>query len=123
MILAAKVTRGPELAILDHFAEISKRYASARDLLDDFNANKLPIPGAPIDMNIVFPYIMDFSAKLEITYVTKDLNPEEVKKMGFHYASSVQAAIDACHKTQKHATVNIYSLGGLVIPLNDKCLL
>lgn len=120
IIIAAKVLRGPELKILDHFKNLCTNYPDARCYLGDFQLGKLAIPGAPVDMNIAMAYVMSFNSKVKITYVTKDMNKEEVEKLGFHYASSIEEAVSRSYEKNRNAKVNVYSMGGLVLPLREK---
>jgi len=123
VIIVAKVKRGPELEILDNFREIFAKYKNTKELLNDFIKNKLPMPGAPIDMNVVFAFVMDFNSKVRVTYVTKDLDKSEVTKLGFQYASSIKEAIARSYEKNQYAKVNIYREGGFIIPLKIKTLL
>jgi nickel-dependent lactate racemase len=123
VILGARVSRGPELEMLDHFERVCHTYEDARGYLEDFQMNKLAIPGAPIDMNIALAYVMCFNSKLRVTYASEDMTKEEVEKLGFEHARSVQEAIERSFSRNPSAKVNIYSVGGLVLPLKEKNIL
>jgi nickel-dependent lactate racemase len=123
IIIGARVERGPELGILDHFHNIFAKYQDAESLLNDFQNYKLPIPDAPLDMNVVFAYVLAFNKKVKVTYVTKDLDKAEVEKLGFQHASSMDEAIQRSYERNKKATINIYPAGGIVLPLKEKNIL
>ena len=91
--------------------------------LEDFQMNKLAIPGAPIDMNIALAYVMCFNSKLRVTYASENMTKEEVEKLGFEHARSVEEAIERSFSRNPSAKVNIYSVGGLVLPLKEKNIL
>jgi hypothetical protein len=52
-----------------------------------------------------------------ITMVTRDLDERSVTRLGFRYASSLEEAIEQESRGRPRATVNIFPIGGLVLPL------
>ena len=64
-----------------------------------------------------FIYVPLCAARNSITMVSRNLNERSVTRLGFRYASSLEEAIERESRVRPQATVNIFPIGGLVLPL------
>jgi hypothetical protein len=70
-----------------------------------------------IDFNCALFFALVCAARTRITIVSEDLDERTVKRLGFHYAPSLETAIRKEQERKAEATVNIFPLGGLLLPL------
>jgi len=52
--------------------------------------------------------------------VSRDLDQRSITRLGFRYASSMEEAIERQGRVRPWATVNIFPIGGLVLPLTKE---
>jgi nickel-dependent lactate racemase len=62
-------------------------------------------------------YVPACAARNSITMVSRDLDGKSVTRLGFRYANSLEEAIEQEIRVRPQATVNIFPIGGLVLPL------
>jgi len=65
-------------------------------------------------------YVPACVARNSITMVSRDLDERSVTRLGFRYANSLEEAIEQESSVRPQATVNIFPIGGLVLPLTKK---
>jgi nickel-dependent lactate racemase len=65
-------------------------------------------------------YVPLCAARNSITMVSRDLNERSVTRLGFRYASSLEEAIEQESRVRPQATVNIFPIGGLILPLTSE---
>jgi nickel-dependent lactate racemase len=105
----------PLLTALD--AVYSKRPEhTGRLAVDTFKSSQLFVEGA-IDFNCAIFYALVCAARSSVTMVSRDLDERSITRLGFRYASSLEEAIEQEHRVKPQATVNIFPIGGLVLPL------
>jgi nickel-dependent lactate racemase len=68
-------------------------------------------------------YVPLCAARNSITMVSRDLDERSVTRLGFQYATSLEEAIEQQSRTRPQATVNIFPIGGLVLPLTREPLI
>jgi len=52
--------------------------------------------------------------------VSRDLDERSITRLGFRYAGSLEETIERESKVRPQATVNIFPIGGLVLPLTKE---
>jgi len=65
-------------------------------------------------------YVPACVARNSIIMVSRDLDERSVTRLGFRYASSLEEAIEQESRTRPQATVNIFPIGGLLLPLTQQ---
>ena len=75
-----------------------------------------PMAEGAIDFNCAMFFALVCASRNRITIVSEDLNKNAVERLGFHYAPSLESAIFKEAERQPGATVNIFPLGGLLLP-------
>ena len=65
-------------------------------------------------------YVPLCAARNSITMVSRDLDERSITRLGFQYASSLEEAIERESRVRPQATVNIFPIGGLVLPLTKE---
>jgi len=65
-------------------------------------------------------YVPLCAARNSITMVSRDLGEKSVTRLGFRYATSLEEAIEQESTVRPQATVNIFPIGGLVLPLTKE---
>ena len=105
----------PLLTALD--AVYSKRPEHTERLASDtFQSSQLFVEGA-IDFNCAIFYALVCAARSSVTMVSRDLDERSITRLGFRYASSLEEAIEQESRARPRATVNIFPVGGLILPL------
>jgi len=89
---------------------------TGRFAVDAFKSSQLFVEGA-IDFNCAIFYTLVCAARNSITMVSRDLDERSVIRLGFRYASSLEEPIEQVSRIRPRATVNIFPIGGLVLPL------
>jgi nickel-dependent lactate racemase len=118
-ILAADVPGGIPGPILDLIESVRRR--DPLEMLGEFARGRLVIPGAPIDMNLSFPGLAMSMRVLNVTLVSSDVTPQDVAKLGFGHAPTVQDALEALPGDVKQGgKVAIFPAGGITLPLREK---
>lgn len=62
-------------------------------------------------------YVPACVARNSITMVSRDLDERSITRLGFRYADSLEEAIERESRARPQATVNIFPIGGLLLPL------
>jgi len=62
-------------------------------------------------------YVPACVARNSITMVSRDLDERSITRLGFQYADSLEEAIERESRSRPQATVNIFPIGGLLLPL------
>jgi nickel-dependent lactate racemase len=105
----------PLLAALDAVYARQPEH-TGRLAVDAFKSSQLFVEGA-IDFNCAIFYALVCAARNSITMVSRDLDERSITRLGFRYASSLEEAIERESRVRSQATVNIFPIGGLVLPL------
>jgi len=92
---------------------------TGRLAVDAFKSSQLFVEGA-IDFNCAIFYALVCAARSSITMVSRDLDERSIARLGFQYASSLEEAIERESRVRPQATVNIFPIGGLVLPLTKE---
>jgi nickel-dependent lactate racemase len=92
---------------------------TGRLAVDAFKSSQLFVEGA-IDFNCAIFYALVCAARSSVTMVSKDLDERSVTRLGFQYARSLERAIEQEGKMRPRATVNIFPIGGTVLPLTKE---
>jgi len=108
----------PLLAALD--AVYSKRPEhTGRLAVETFESSQLFVEGA-IDFNCAIFYALVCAARSSVTMVSRDLDERSVTRLGFRYASCLEEAVEQESRARPQATVNIFPIGGAVLPLTKE---
>lgn len=120
VIVLARCPGGMPEAMLRSFdAVFEKRPEHAgRFAVNAFKTSQLMAEGA-IDFNCAIFFALVCASRARIMVVSDDLDAASVNRLGFEYAPSLQAAIDQEQEKQPEATVNIFPLGGLLLPITS----
>ncbi len=108
----------PLLAALDTVYSRHPEH-TGRLAVDTFKSSQLFVEGA-IDFNCAIFYALVCAARNSITMVSRDLEKRSITRLGFRYASSLEEAIEQESKIRPRATVNIFPIGGVVLPLTKE---
>jgi nickel-dependent lactate racemase len=122
VVLAASVRGGIPETFLQTF-DIAYRMAKGkpRDLaLEYIRDQKLIIEDAQLDFNEALKLTLLCSNRVNVIVASNDVNANEAGRLGFRHSASLDAAVDRLHKEVPGATVNIFSAGGLAVPLLKK---
>jgi nickel-dependent lactate racemase len=87
--------------------------------VDAFKSSQLFMEGA-IDFNCAIFYALICAARSSVTMVSRDLDEKSITRLGFRYASSLEEAIEYEGRMRPRATVNIFPIGGAVLPLTKE---
>jgi nickel-dependent lactate racemase len=86
---------------------------------DTFKSSQLFVEGA-IDFNCAIFYALVCAARSSVTMVSRDLDERSVTRLGFRYARSLEEAIEQEGRVRPQATVHIFPMGGVVLPLTKE---
>jgi nickel-dependent lactate racemase len=92
---------------------------TGRLAVDTFKSSQLFVEGA-IDFNCAIFYALVCAARSSVTMVSQDLDERSITRLGFQYASSLEEAIERESRARPRATVNIFPIGGTVLPLTEE---
>ena len=92
---------------------------TGRLAVETFKSSQLFVEGA-IDFNCAIFYALVCAARSSVTMVSRDLDEKSITRLGFQYASSLEEAIERESKVRPWATVNIFPIGGLILPLTEE---
>jgi len=92
---------------------------TGRLAVDTFQSSELFVEGA-IDFNCAIFYALVCAARSSVTMVSSDLDERSITRLGFRYARSLEEAIERESSMRPRATVNIFPIGGLVLPLTEE---
>jgi hypothetical protein len=81
---------------------------------------KLIIENAPVDFNSALNLTLLILSRLNAILVTKDISKANAERIGFRHADSLDEAIRIAHASVPQAKVNIFSAGGLTVPILQK---
>ncbi|EFK05257.1 conserved hypothetical protein [delta proteobacterium NaphS2] len=118
VIVLARCPDGMPDAMLEAFDRVfgSSPEHLGRFAVNAFKTSQIMAEGA-IDFNCAIFFALVCASRSRIIVVSDDLNTRSVNRLGFAYAPSLQAAIDREREKQPEATVNIFPLGGLLLPM------
>ena len=118
VIILARCPDGMPETLLGAFDDI---FATKPEHLGRYAVNAFknaePMAEGAIDFNCALFFALLCASRARITIVSEDLDEMSVNRLGFQYAPSLQTAIDQEQERQPEATVNIFPLGGLLLPL------
>ncbi len=119
VILVASVRGGiPEtfLQALDFAYQLAK--GDLKKLASDYiRDHKLIIEHGQVDFNDALKLTLLCSSLVNVIIVSKDVNKNEAGRLGFQHSSSLDKAIRILNGNVPQASVNIFSAGGLTIPV------
>lgn len=103
------------------FDVIYSRYPehAGRFAVEAFRSSKLLVEGAT-DFNCAIFYALVCADRTSVTMVSRNLDERSITRLGFRYASSLEEAIKRESRVRPRATVNIFPIGGLVLPLTKE---
>jgi nickel-dependent lactate racemase len=92
---------------------------TGRLAVETFKSSQLFVEGA-IDFNCAIFYALICAARSSVTMVSRDLDERSITRLGFRYASSLEEAIERESSMRPRATVNIFPIGGTILPLTEE---
>jgi nickel-dependent lactate racemase len=119
VIMAASVREGIPETFLQTF-DIAYQMAKGnpRNLaLEYIRDHKLIIEHAQLDFNEALKLTLLCSSRVNVIVASNDIGAHEAARLGFRHSSSLDEAVKQLHKEVPEATVNIFSAGGLAVPL------
>jgi nickel-dependent lactate racemase len=119
VILVASVRGGIPETFLQTF-DIAHQMAKGdpKNLASEYiRDHKLIIEHAQLDFNDALKLTLLCSSRVNVIMVSKDVSSNEAARLGFGHSSSLDEAIKRLHKNVPQATVNIFSAGGLTVPV------
>jgi len=121
VIIMTKSKGGMPEPLLTAFDTIYSQHPehAGRFAVDAFRSSQLLVEGAS-DFNCAIFYILVCAARSSITMVSGDLDEGSITRLGFRYASSLEEAIEQESRVRPQATVHIFPIGGLVLPLTKE---
>jgi len=118
-VILLATTRGPMPEPMLHAFDVVKEMGADHPdqvLLDTFKKRSLILNEAPIDFNMALFFTEVYKARYDLTIVSKDIRREDAERMGFAFASSVEEAMEKAKETFPNAKVNVFPIGGMVLP-------
>jgi exonuclease I len=85
--------------------------------LEYIRDHKLIIEHAQLDFNEALKLTLLCSNRVNVIVASNDIGAHEAARLGFRHSSSLDEAVKQLHKEVPEATVNIFSAGGLAVPL------
>jgi len=118
-IILLATSRSPMPEPMLHAFDVVRQMGSDRPdevLLNTFKKRSLVLNDAPIDFNMALFFTEVYKAQYDLTIVSRDIRREDAERMGFHFASDLKEAIERVQKEFPRAKVNIFPIGGMVLP-------
>ena len=119
VVLAASVRGGkfPDMLLhaFDFAFDISKGDPK-RLVLEYLRDNKPIVENAPMDLNCALNLTLLYLSRVNVILVS-NLNEEQVVRLGFRYADSLDNAIRELYRAVPQAKVNILPAGGVIVPM------
>jgi nickel-dependent lactate racemase len=119
VILVASVRGGIPETFLQTF-DIAYQMAKGdpKKLVSEYiHDHKLIIEHGQLDFNDALKLTLLCSNLVNVIIVSKDVNTNEAARLGFRHSSSLDEAIKLLNKNVPQTSVNIFSAGGLTIPV------
>ncbi len=118
VIVLARCPGGMPNAMLEAFDRVFESTPAhlGRFAVNAFKTSRLMAEGA-IDFNCAVFFALVCATRTRIIIVSNDLDETTVRRLGFLYAPTLRSAIDQEEAKQPHATINIFPLGGLLLPI------
>lgn len=91
-----------------------------RLVLQYLKERKLIIENAPLDFNSALNLTLLNLSHVNGIIVSKDVSKDQAVRLGFRHADSLEEAISIVYANAPHAKVNIFSAGGLTVPVLKK---
>ena len=85
--------------------------------LEYIRDHKLIIENAQQDFNEALKLTLLCSNRVNVIMVSEDVSSNEAARLGFRHSSSLDEAVKRLHKNVPKAAVNIFSAGGLAVPV------
>jgi nickel-dependent lactate racemase len=111
--LAATKPGGSVIIVAASKSKLPESMLAAFDAVYSGAAQK----GEPAFFSPALIYVPACVARNSITMVSRDLDERSITRLGFRYADSVEEAIERESRVRPQATVNIFPIGGLLLPL------
>lgn len=89
----------------------------AETLLNAFADNRPVIENAPPELNMSLAQVMLALNDYKVIMVTRDMNEESVKRLGFIYADNIENAIHKSAEFLTNPTVHVVPSGGVILPV------
>jgi len=118
-VILLATTRDPMPEPMLHAFDVVRDLGSEhpdRVLLDTFRKRSLVLNDAPIDFNMALFFAEVYKGRYDLTIVSRDVKREEAKRMGFAFAPSMEDAMAMVKEKFPRAKVNIFPIGGMVLP-------
>lgn len=118
IILAGKCTTGFPVEYLDTCHEFIKKYKGrlGETLFDYFDRNKRIIPQGAPELNMSLAQVLLANDKYRVILFSREPSSEDIQKLGFEHAKTIEEAIDMAGRYVKNPVVNIVPSGGVIIP-------
>ena len=118
-VILLATSRGPMPDPMLHAFDVVRQMGSKHPdqiLLDTFKKRSLVLNDAPIDFNMALFFTEVYKAQYDLMIVSGDVTRKEAERMGFKFASRMEEAVKRVHEKFPQAKVNIFPVGGMVLP-------
>ncbi len=124
IILVARVQGGiPEPFIQAFDYAYEKANGDPRGLaLEYIRERKLIVENAALDFNAALSYTLLDLGIVNVIMVSKEVSKNQAMRLGFKHADTLDDAVQMVYRNVPEATVNIFSAGGLTVPIVQKTL-
>ena len=119
VILVASIQGGLPEAFLKTF-DIAYQMAKGdpkKLVMKYLQERKLIIENGPLDMNAALDFTLLYLALVNVIMVSRDVTKDQMARVGFGHADSLDQAIQKVHEKVPQAKVNIFAAGGLTVPV------
>jgi len=118
VILAGKCTTPFPKEYLDTCSEFRKKYKGSlkKSVFDCFDRNQRIIKNGAPELNMSLAQVLLAIDKYKVILFSKELLCEDVEKLGFTHAETIEEAIEISSQYLQKPSVNIVPSGGVIIP-------
>ena len=122
VILVASVPAGMPESFLQTFDVAYQRAKGdpKRLALESLQGGKPIIDNAPLDFNVALAMALLYLSLVNVIMVSGEVSKDQAGRLGFKYADSLEEAIQLAYGSFPQAKVNLFSAGGLTVPLLKK---
>jgi hypothetical protein len=122
VILVASVPAGIPETYLQTF-DVAYQLAKGnpkRLALESLRGGMPIIDNAPLDFNVALAVTLLYLSRVNVIMVSKEVSKDQAGRLGFKHVDSLDEAIQLAYRSFPQAKVNIFSAGGLTVPLFKK---
>jgi nickel-dependent lactate racemase len=122
VILVASVPAGIPETYLQTF-DVAYQLAKGnpkRLALESLQGGMPIIDNAPLDFNVALAVTLLYLSRVNVIMVSKEVSKDQAGRLGFKHVDSLDEAIQLAYRSFPQAKVNIFSAGGLTVPLFKK---